>query len=453
MLKIISSPPFDDYSKKLFFQVFGKKRELGLTNASFVYLWTGPLSNASSHTYVNNILSTQSPVTLPRFADFIEFRSNMVSGAKRYLNSREDMYPLYLEFTSIPDTPALNAAFCKYYTQYTENVMDRGMMEDMIQEACVNDTVVLFVKDHYRTSTANSWINPIPELSTYFTNLFNYYPNKRFILITSLENLTKEITNDNCTVIPMGGDVTNQLAEYMQYTPEVNKNTDAKNFVSLNRGSRHHRTYLVSALYGRNLNDYGAVSYLSLPETDELSTAIQYDYMSDRHYELTNVGFNRYSQLRTSIIEDSVDIYQAHNDNLTNFKQSLLPKYNNSLVEIVSETSYNELSFNITEKTLHFVYGANMPIMISSPGTVDFLRNMGLDMFDNVLDHTYDSIEDPAERINVALDLNLDILSSMNLAELWKENKYRIDKNIAFIREGKLRDYYSTRFWNTLKEL
>ncbi len=91
--------------------------------------------------------------------------------------------------------------------------------------------------------------------------------------------------------------------------------------------------------------------------------------------------------------------------------------------------------------------------MISSPGTVHFLRNMGIDMFDDVVDHSYDSIEDPVTRINRAIELNLDLLTEPNLIERWKENKYRIDKNISFVKESKLRDYYSNRFWKTLKEL
>ena len=443
MLKIISSPPFDDYSKKLFFQVFGKKKELGLSDASFVYLWTGALSTETTFSYSNNSLASSSPLQLPMFADFITSHSIMVAGKKRFFNTRDDMYSLYCDYAGIPVSREI---FDTYYSQYTENVMDRSMMEDLIEEACINDIVVLFVKDHFRISTSSSWTTSMPELSVYFTNLFNYYPNKRFILVTSLENLDKEITNDNCTVIPMGGDVTNQLSMYMKYAPSVEKNSDAKNFISLNRGHRHHRTYLVSALYGRELDNYGMISHLSFPVAESLSDAIQYDYLADSQYELANSGFKRFDRT-----EESSNIYSTQNDNLTNFKQNLLPKYTNSLIELVSETSYNEHSFNITEKTLHFIYGCNFPIMLSSPGTVHFLRSMGIDMFDDVIDHSYDIIEDPALRINSAIDLNLDILTSSNVIELWKENKYRIDKNIAFVKEGKLKDFYTDRFWNTLK--
>ena len=312
---------------------------------------------------------------------------------------------------------------------------------------------MLFVKDHFRIESHSAWTNTIPELSEYFSNLFDYYPNKKFILVTSLENLHKEIVKDNCTVLPMGGDITNQIDRYMNFMPDVNKSPGTKNFISLNRGPRNHRTYLVSALYGRYLDEHGNISYLSSMNKNSLADAIPYDYKTDNKYQVANIGYQRYSHIKTHIIEDSKEIYTLQNDNLTNFKESLQPKYINSLIEFVSETSYNEHSFNITEKTLHFIYGCNFPIMISSHGTVDFLRNMGVDMFDDVIDHSYDIIENPAERINAAIDLNLDILTSPIMLERWKQHKYRIHKNIAFVKEGKLREYYSDRFWKTFKEI
>lgn len=450
MLKIISSPPFDYYSKKLFFQVFGQKKKLGLDNASFVYLWSGSLSNENTYSQSNTMLFRIDFADLPMFSKFMMSHARMLAGKKRFFNTRDEMFSLYCEYVGVDVSREM---FDRYYSSYVENIVDRSAVEDMIQEACINDIVVLFVKDHFRISTRESWVNPLPELTKYFSNLFTFYSNKKFILVTSLENLHKEIVNDNCTIIPMGGDITNQIDSYMNFMPEVNKNAEAKNFVSLNRGSRNHRLYLVSALYGRGLDEYGNISYLSSLHQDSLSNIIPYDYLTDNKYQLANIGYDRYSLVKEQKVEDSNDIYGLHNDNLTNFKESLQPKYNNSVVEFVSETSYNESSFNITEKTIHFIYGANFPIMISSPGTVDFLRNMGLDMFDDIIDHSYDNISDPASRINAAIDLNLDILTSSNLVKTWNKHKYRIDNNISFVREGKLKDYYTTRFWNTWKNL
>jgi hypothetical protein len=333
--------------------------------------------------------------------------------------------------------------------------MDRSTMEDMIQEACINDIVVLFVKDHFRIDFKNSWIDPIPELVTYFRNLCDYFPNKKFIIVTSLENLDKELTSSNCKIVNMGGDITNQISTYMNFTPLIEKSA-TKNFISLNRGDRPHRVYLVSTLYAKNLHNYGQISLLT-PQNPEakLNETITYDYENDQNYELANTGFSKYLTEHNHQTNDSYHIYpQRGNDNLRNFQDSLQSKYLNSYVEFVSETSFNEKSFNITEKTLHFIYGCNYPIMISSPGVVKFLREMGIDMFDDIIDHSYDDIEDPSERINQAINKNIEILT-MDLDTLrkqWENDKYRMEQNINFV-QTKLAKFYQDRFWQQIKGL
>jgi hypothetical protein len=452
MLKIISSPPFDDYSKKLFFQVFGQKKNLGLDSASFVYLWTGPLTNSNTYSYGNAMLSNKNPTSLPKFIDFIFSHSPMLAGKKRFFNSRDEMFSLYLEYVGVDVSREI---FDQYYSTYVESIMDRSTMEDMIQEACVNDIVVLFVKDHFRIDFKNSWIDPIPELVTYFRNLCDYFPDKKFIIVTSLENLDKELTSSNCKIVNMGGDITNQISNYMNFTPLIEKSA-TKNFISLNRGDRPHRVYLVSNLYAKNLHNYGQISLLTPQNPDEkLNETITYDYENDQNYELANVGFSKYLTEHNHQTDDSYHIYpQRGNDNLRNFQDSLQSKYLNSYVEFVSETSYNEKSFNITEKTLHFIYGCNYPIMISSPGVVKFLREMGIDMFDDIIDHSYDDIKDPCERIVQAINKNIEILT-MDLDTLrkqWESDKYRMEQNINFV-QTKLAKFYQDRFWQQIKGL
>jgi hypothetical protein len=253
----------------------------------------------------------------------------------------------------------------------------------------------------------------------------------------------------------MGGDITNQISDYMNFTPEIRKE-GSKNFISLNRGARNHRLYLVSSLFARKLETMGQISLLTIPnEISKLADMLKYDYANDTNYNSANEGFNRYLLESHTLNEDDYNIYPTKaNDNLSNFKQLLQEKYINSYVEFVSETSYNEQSFNITEKTLHFIYGCNYPIMISSPGTVQFLRSMGIDMFDDVIDHSYDDIEDPAERINQAIERNLSVLTIDldTLHKRWESDKYRMEQNISFVQTN-LANFYKDRFWKQIKGL
>lgn len=451
MLKIISSPPFDDYSKKLFYQLFGQKKKLGLDNASFIYIWTGPLTNSDTYSYSNPTLFNTVPKDLPKFVDFIVSHSRMLAGKKRFFNSRDEMFSLYLEYVGVDVSREI---FDQCYSTYIESIIDRSTMEDMIQEACISDTVVLFVKDHFRVNFKTSWINPVPELVTYFTNMCDYFPDKKFIIVTSLENLDKELKSSNCKIVNMGGDITNQISDYMNFTPLIEKSA-TKNFISLNRGDRPHRVYLVSNLYAKDLHNHGQISLLTPQNPDSiLNEAITYDYENDQNYELSNIGFGKYLTEKHLTV-DSYNIYpQRGNDNLRNFRDSLQSKYLDSYVEFVSETSFNESGFNITEKTLHFIYGCNYPIMISSPGVVKFLREMGIDMFDDRIDHSYDDIEDPCKRIEQAINKNIEILTmDLNmLKKQWESDKYRMEQNIKFV-QTKLAKFYQDRFWEQIKGL
>jgi hypothetical protein len=126
-------------------------------------------------------------------------------------------------------------------------------------------------------------------------------------------------------------------------------------------------------------------------------------------------------------------------------KVQLSKYYKQTFVEIVNETSYTEKAFNLTEKTLNSIYGCNFPIILSSKGTVSFLRDMGLDMFDDIIDHDYDSIEDPIDRMFAAITTNQELLTNNNRTKrLWQENKDRFLYNVSFVKNN-MYDFYEKR--------
>jgi hypothetical protein len=153
-------------------------------------------------------------------------------------------------------------------------------------------------------------------------------------------------------------------------------------------------------------------------------------------------------------IDDHYDIYESsdNNNNVGNFEKNLINYYKNTFVELICETTFTEKSFLITEKTQHSVFGCNFPIWISSPGTVAFLRNMGLDVFDDIVDHSYDTIENPIDRLYTAISNNKDILSNPNIKDIWKKNQSRFEKNVDFIKK-EMYEFYATRAGKQIDQL
>lgn len=86
--------------------------------------------------------------------------------------------------------------------------------------------------------------------------------------------------------------------------------------------------------------------------------------------------------------------------------------YSSAAVNIVTETQYFDITGIVTEKTLMAFAAEQIPIVIGHPGIVEHCRRMGFDMFDDLVDNSYDSIgnDQGLERAEQALLRNRDLI-------------------------------------------
>jgi hypothetical protein len=317
----------------------------------------------------------------------------------------------------------------------------RHMILDLIKR----DTIVIGLKDHLTTGNFNPWLEDCPTVARSIRGLFECFDDKKFVLFTSMENLEEYIKLDNLSIIPWGGDITNQISEYKSLLPIIEKDFDSPyTFVSLNRNYRHPRAVLISLLYGLDIYKNGMISCMFRDLITNLTKEIKWPFTSEQK-KILNKGFRRFKN-SDLLINDDLEIYQNHNnDNYSNFQNKLSKYYKQTFVEIVNETSYTEKAFNLTEKTLNSIYGCNFPIILSSKGTVSFLRNIGLDLFDDIINHDYDSIEDPIVRMFTAIIDNRELLTNnTKTKKLWQENKDRFLYNVSFVKHN-MYNFYEKR--------
>ena len=331
-----------------------------------------------------------------------------------------------------------NYFYVDFYTENTELKYRK-----MILENIKKDLVIIGIKDHLTPGNFDPWKESKPLGVENIEALFDSYPEKTFVLFTSLENLGEYLTNKNLHIIPWGGDLTNQHREYPKIKPVMDKDFDSPYcFISLNRNARTHRAMMVSLLFGLGLDKTGLISCMF--EIDKLPDWHFEDYQTDiRRILESGVLKLKNSEL---LLKDDREIYTNNNNNNTaNFETKLRSRYEKTFVEIITETSFTEKSFNLTEKTLNSIYGCNFPILLSSKGSVKFLREMGLDMFDDIVDHSYDEIDNPIDRLHSAVSNNLTLLTDGNIVKgLWKQNQQRFLNNIDFVKKD-LYDFYSKR--------
>ncbi len=156
---------------------------------------------------------------------------------------------------------------------------------------------------------------------------------------------------------------------------------------------------------------------------------------------------NPYSNLQPSSytygIKRQLDqgIQQGGINNAETYK-GLLQKniFEPSCISLITEPSFLEKETMHTEKTLMSIYSATLPIWVGGWRLASTLRDMGFDVFDDVVDHSYETFEDPWDRAYYAIEKNIDLLRNFKRAESFiRYNRKRFRKNIQLIEQNPFR--------------
>ena len=275
------------------------------------------------------------------------------------------------------------------------------------------------------------------------------HPFKKFIIFH--ENIIDPIIGsiyDNIIWIHWSN-ITCERNKYITLDPIINKNyTSNKPVVALNNQIRCHRIALISYLYGTNLNEKCVITALKLHEKCDIYNnpldLIPWD-LSEEVVQYLKKG---YKCACNEHINDYVEYNSTYINNYENFKK-LYKLYTNSFVEIISETSYTSYG-TMAEKYINSVYACNFPILVASRGSVKYLRDLGFDMFDDTVNHSYDEIESPCLRMETAIQQNIHLFSNKVINE-WHTVKDRFLNNVSFAKD-KMYKVFEDRIYNEFKK-
>jgi hypothetical protein len=116
--------------------------------------------------------------------------------------------------------------------------------------------------------------------------------------------------------------------------------------------------------------------------------------------------------------------------------------FNKSAVSLISETVNYQLASVFTEKTMFSVIGLTFPIWIGGYGQASQWKQIGFDIFEDIINHNYQFKPTLVERCYWAFKDNLPILTDLNLAaSLRKKHHLRLLKNRELLLDGALQDY------------
>ena len=89
-------------------------------------------------------------------------------------------------------------------------------------------------------------------------------------------------------------------------------------------------------------------------------------------------------------------------------------------IDIVTETAFNYPYPSTTEKILRPLINKRMFLLVGAPHTLKFIKTKGFKTFEPFIDETYDTIEDPIDRMQVLLQ-EIDRLVTLPIDSIRKE--------------------------------
>ena len=107
-----------------------------------------------------------------------------------------------------------------------------------------------------------------------------------------------------------------------------------------------------------------------------------------------------------------------------------LPAYYDSYANLVTETSIYKDTIFVSEKSWKPFMSGQFGLWLSNPGTVDFFRDLGFDVFDDIFqDHFYDKETDLNKRID-NLHSIIDDYMQMNSSDMFEKTLPRRKANL-----------------------
>jgi len=357
-----------------------------------------------------------------------------------------------IEFNETIFQQCINQIECDYY--YPLISINNFVNEFILESKTINtDTIVIGtvdmfnmkdgIEDEYETS------------STYIEGILkqtiNEYPSKKFIIFHEniiIPDIGKMYSNIKWIHWSF---MTCEHNEYINLQPIINKNIASKKYgIMLSNQMRCHRIALVSYLYGLHLDNKINITAMQLAEkcnaTEDLMDLIPWDLKKcDQFKQTIEIGYDLACNV---YIDNDMSYNSTYINCCANFK-ILHNEYQHSFVEIILETSYTSYGI-LTEKYLHSVYACNFPILIASCGSVKYLRELGFDMFDDIVNHSYDNIESPCLRMETAIQQNIHLFDK-NVINEWHTVKDRFLNNVSFAKD-KMYKVFESRIFNEFKK-
>jgi hypothetical protein len=111
--------------------------------------------------------------------------------------------------------------------------------------------------------------------------------------------------------------------------------------------------------------------------------------------------------------------------------------YASSSIEVVLETLFDDTRWHLTEKTLRPIACGRPFMLVATAGSLQYLRHYGFKTFSGLLDESYDTIQDPRQRLQAV------ITEMSRVANLPQQEKIQL-----FVKLNQIAEHNKHHFFN-----
>jgi len=155
-----------------------------------------------------------------------------------------------------------------------------------------------------------------------------------------------------------------------------------------------------------------------------------------RHSDYASIPVTDYRIGEEVVLDQGVK--NRHYPNALTYQQLLQRQvFEPTCVSLITEPCYLEREIMITEKTVMAMYAGTLPVWVGGWRLPDAMRDLGFDVFDDIVDHSYSTLVDPVARLDQALIKNQRLLTDFDLVrDFIAANQSRLQHNVDLLEQN-----------------
>jgi len=190
-----------------------------------------------------------------------------------------------------------------------------------------------------------------------------------------------------------------------------------KPYLCMNRlyaNDRSYRLNLVARLLDRDLQKDGYLS-LHLHNTEH---GTWQDEINNTHSKLSADAKALVSEVFSTLTDPlMIDNVESHGDLSAGFGINEHTLWQRGFWHVVTETVFYHNKLHLTEKIFKPIVSKRPFMLAAAPGNLAYLKSYGFQTFDKWIDESYDTIQDPDQRLQAIVD-QVKILCTMSTPQL-----------------------------------